>query len=232
MRLTRYFAAKVIAVVSLSVVSFAQQPPPQDQDDSFDPDSVNRGVARISVMNGDVSVQRGDSGEIVAAAINAPLVVGDRVLTGPNSRAEVQFDLANMIRIASDSEIRLAEIADHRYQIQLARGLATFRVLRASDAGRRGEHAASFDPAQERRRLSDSWFVTRMSRRSRCGRAGKSKSSRHAASKRCEPAGRCRFAGPPPIPNIRSSAPMARMSGTAGIEVGTRICSDPPAIVM
>jgi len=135
MRLTRYFAAKVIAVVSLSLVSLGQQPPPQqDPDDNFDPDSVNRGVARISVMSGDVSVQRGDADEIVAAAINAPLVVGDRVMTGPNSRAEVQFDWANMIRIASDSEIRLAELADRRFQIQLARGVATFRVLRASDA--------------------------------------------------------------------------------------------------
>jgi len=134
MRLTRYFAAKVIAVVSLALVSYAQQPPPPQDGDDFDPDSVNRGVARISVLNGDVSVQRGDSGDVVAAALNATMVVGDRVLTGPNSRAEVQFDSANAIRIASDSEVRLAEIADHRYQIQLARGLATFRVIPASES--------------------------------------------------------------------------------------------------
>src|SRR5947208_148371 len=56
-----------------------------------------RGVARLSVINGDVSVKRGDSGDIVSAAINAPLVVQDRVLTGPASRAEVQFDYANAI---------------------------------------------------------------------------------------------------------------------------------------
>ena len=68
MRLTRYFAAKVIAVVSLALVSYAQQPPPPQDGDDFDPDSVNRGVARISVLNGDVSVQRGDSGDVVAAA--------------------------------------------------------------------------------------------------------------------------------------------------------------------
>jgi hypothetical protein len=85
-------------------------------------------------MNGDVSVRRGDNGDFVAAALNAPLVVGDRVLTGPNSRAEVQFDSANMIRIAPDTEIRLSELADRHYQIQLARGVATFRVLRPSEA--------------------------------------------------------------------------------------------------
>src|SRR5439155_12566866 len=130
----------IVGLASVSVWAYAQQPPqppPQQQqqdDDAPDPDAANHGVARISVMNGDVSVRRGDDGDFVAAAINAPLVVGDRVLTGPNSRAEVQFDWANMIRIAPDTEIRLAELADRHYQIQLARGLATFRVLRASEA--------------------------------------------------------------------------------------------------
>ena len=132
MRLTRYFTSKVIAVFALSTAAFAQ--PAAQQDDSYDPDSANRGVARVSVLNGDVSVRRGDSGDFVAAAINAPLVVGDRILTGPNSRAEVQFDWANMIRVGANSEIRLSELAYRRYQVQLAQGTATFRVLRSSDA--------------------------------------------------------------------------------------------------
>jgi hypothetical protein len=53
-------------------------------------------VARISLMNEDVSVRRPDSGEAVAAALNALLVVQDQLLTGPDSRAEVQFDWAQM----------------------------------------------------------------------------------------------------------------------------------------
>lgn len=97
-----------------------------------DDDGPGRGVARISVMNGDVSVRRGDSGDWVAAAINAPLVVQDRVLTGPASRAEVQFDYANMVRLGSDAEVRLAELDYQRYLVQVARGTVTFRVLRDS----------------------------------------------------------------------------------------------------
>jgi hypothetical protein len=93
-----------------------------------------RGVARISVVNGDVSVRRGDSGDLVAAALNAPLVVQDRVFTGAASRAEVQFDWANMIRLSSTTEIRLAELEYRRYIIQIARGTTTFRVLRDLDA--------------------------------------------------------------------------------------------------
>jgi hypothetical protein len=94
------------------------------------PDEAGRGVARISVINGDVSVQRGDSGDWVAAALNAPLVVQDRVLTGPGSRAEVQFDYSNMVRLAANSEVRLAELDNGRYLIQLGRGTIIFRVLR------------------------------------------------------------------------------------------------------
>jgi hypothetical protein len=85
-------------------------------------------------MSGDVSVRRGDSGDWVAGVINAPLLTADQISTGPNSRAEVQFDSANMLRIGGNAEIHLAQLEDRRYQMDLARGTVTFRVLRASDA--------------------------------------------------------------------------------------------------
>lgn len=93
-----------------------------------------RGVARVSLMNGDVSVRRGDSGDWVVATLNAPLMVEDRVSTGPGARAEVQFDSANMIRIGANAEIRLAQLEYGRYEIQVAHGTATFRVLQNSSA--------------------------------------------------------------------------------------------------
>lgn len=99
-----------------------------------DEDGPGRGVARLSVVQGDVSVRRGDSGDWVAGAVNAPLVVQDRVITGVASRAEVQFDWANMVRLSSDTEIRLAELEYRRYQVQLARGTVMLRVLRDTDA--------------------------------------------------------------------------------------------------
>ena len=99
-------------------------------------DGPGRGVARISVMSGDVSMRRGDTGDLVAAAINAPLVVQDRLLTGPSSKAEVQFDWANMIRLGPMSEIRLSDLENHRYQIQVASGTVTFRVLRDANSAR------------------------------------------------------------------------------------------------
>ncbi len=89
-----------------------------------------RGVARVSLINGDVTQRRGDSGDWIAAAVNAPLVTGDRVATGRASRAEVQFDYSNFLRLAENTEVRLADIEGGDYQLQVSRGLVTYRILR------------------------------------------------------------------------------------------------------
>ncbi len=89
-----------------------------------------RGVARVSLISGDVSVRRGDTNEWVAAAINAPLMTEDRVLTAAGSRTEVQFDASNFARLADGAELRLADIENRRYLVRLASGTMTWRVLR------------------------------------------------------------------------------------------------------
>src|SRR6202166_5072604 len=99
-----------------------------------DADDMKRGVARISLMNGDVSVRRGDSGDWVAGVINAPLLTDDRIATGANSRGELQFDTANMLRFGANTELRLTQLEYGRYQMVLAHGMVTYRVLRPSDA--------------------------------------------------------------------------------------------------
>ncbi len=100
-----------------------------------DEEGPGRGVARLGLMQGDVSVRRGsDTGEWLAAAPNVPLVVEDRLLTGVNSKAEVQLDYANYVRMAENSEIRFTELEYGRFQLQLARGVITARVLRNSEA--------------------------------------------------------------------------------------------------
>ena len=98
-----------------------------------DPDDLQRGVARISVMNGDVNVRRGDSGDWVAGVINAPLMTGDHIATGPASRAEIEFDASNVLRLGANAEVNLAQLEYGRYQLELARGLSTFRILRPND---------------------------------------------------------------------------------------------------
>jgi hypothetical protein len=103
----------------------------QDQDSADDP---SRGVARISVIQGAVNVRRGDAGELVAAALNAPLMTQDHLQTAEGSRAEIQFDAANLVRLAPETDVGLAEVARGRYQLQLGAGTILFRVLRESRA--------------------------------------------------------------------------------------------------
>src|SRR6266849_8234622 len=125
----------ILALVLTATLGWGQAPgEPQNGDVPDNGDAPDRGVARISVINGNVSVRRGDSADLVAAALNAPIVATDRLVTGEGSRAEVQFDWANMLRLAPETEVRFSELAYHRYQVQVAAGMITFRVLRDSDA--------------------------------------------------------------------------------------------------
>ncbi|MGD1091577.1 MAG: DUF6600 domain-containing protein [Bryobacteraceae bacterium] len=111
---------------------YPPQQPRQPQGDGGD--APDRGVARISYMNGNVSVRRGDSGDLVAAVMNVPLVASDRLVTADGARAEVQLDFANIVRLGSATEVRFSELAYGRFQIQVATGTTTYRVLRDSTA--------------------------------------------------------------------------------------------------
>src|SRR5580692_5893098 len=113
-------------------------PPAQNgvpvQSSAPDADSANHGVARLSMMAGGVQVAHGNMGELAGAVMNAPLLTEDRVLTDAGGRAEVQFDGANLIRVAGSSEVRMGDLQYKHYQVQIAQGLVTFRVLHDNDA--------------------------------------------------------------------------------------------------
>ncbi len=111
------------AVLVPAAIALGQASEQQEEDRS------GRGVARLSLLNGDVTVRRGDSGDWIAAAVNAPLLVEDRVLTGGGARAEVQLDYYDRIRLGSDSEVRFSELEWQKYQVQVARGTVIFSAL-------------------------------------------------------------------------------------------------------
>jgi hypothetical protein len=119
------------AILSAAIVAGALMYPLHAQQENGE---EGRGVARISVVNGDVSVKRGDSGDVVAAGLNAPVMVQDTLLTGPSSRAEIEFDYANALRVGASSEVRLSELSSGKYQVQVGAGTTTFRVLRQSQS--------------------------------------------------------------------------------------------------
>src|SRR5580658_8159589 len=92
------------------------------------------GVARISLIHGDVSTQRGDSKDWSAAALNAPVLAGDRVSTGDKARTELQLDYANMLRLSEHSQTNITQLTHSQIQIQLGHGMANYSVYKNSDA--------------------------------------------------------------------------------------------------
>ncbi len=117
----------IIAVAAILATNLSAQ----GRNDDYEPrrGSENRGptlgVARVSVTDGDVRLVRASS-DAVQAQAGMPLVLGDRFVTGPKSRAEVQFDGGNFARLSSDTEIRIGELGNKRYQIEVIGGLVSF----------------------------------------------------------------------------------------------------------
>ena len=99
-----------------------------------DQTASNNGVARLSMIHGDVSTRRGDSGEWSAAQVNAPVIAGDSVSTGDKSRVELQLDYANILRLAEHTQANISSLTRSKIQVQMGHGMANFTVLRNSDA--------------------------------------------------------------------------------------------------
>jgi hypothetical protein len=102
----------------------------QDRDE----DGPALGVARVSLINGDVTARRGDSGDWIEAEVNLPLVEGDSIATGRASRAEVQLDYSNLLRLHEQARVNLAELANRRFRVQLEQGMVTYSELRGGEA--------------------------------------------------------------------------------------------------
>src|SRR5271165_3457867 len=123
MILTIVRGARVLAGLSAALALLAGAwPAPARADDGS-------GVARISSLNGTVTMQRADSGDTVAAAINAPVSVGDYISTGQASRTEVQLDAANFVRVGSSSQLRFTNLDPTDSTLQVAQGTIEVRVL-------------------------------------------------------------------------------------------------------
>jgi hypothetical protein len=121
-----------------------QQPPIQQQgappppagapDQSQAQQQPAPGVARISLIRGDASTQRGDSGDWSAATINQPLEAGDKISTGANAQAEVQLDFADILRLDQHAQANITALGNQQIQVQIASGLANFSVFKHSES--------------------------------------------------------------------------------------------------
>ena len=121
-------AAIVLPIVMLAAAMPARAQQPEQ------PAEIEPGVGRVSYIHGDVSSQVGDSDQWNAATLNTPVSTGDRVATGKRSRAEVQLDYANVLRMADESTANITNLTRTGIQVQVGQGLVTYDVLRGNEA--------------------------------------------------------------------------------------------------
>jgi hypothetical protein len=122
-------ALLAFAAVLLSVAA----PVAARADGAADAASAGIGVARISLIQGAVAVQRGDSATPVAAAINAPVLGADYVTTGDGARAEIQFDGSSSVRLGAGVQMRFTHLDAADRELQIAAGTIDLRLLRGTD---------------------------------------------------------------------------------------------------
>ena len=98
------------------------------------PAKTDQGVARVSLIHGDVSAQRGDSGDWSAVTLNQPVMTGDKISTGDNARTELQLDFANTLRLGANSKANVSNLTHKNISDPDGEGIATYSVSKDSEA--------------------------------------------------------------------------------------------------
>lgn len=95
--------------------------------DDVEPE-VSARVARISFMRGEVKVRRNGEEEWETATLNLPLVEGDELTTGSDSRAEVQFAANTHLRVDRDAYIQIKQLSDQGVAVSVSAGSVAARL--------------------------------------------------------------------------------------------------------
>ena len=124
-------ARKIVLLLCMTgLVSLAA---PKARADEEEKDPPTR-VARISYIDGNVSMQPGGQGDWGNAAKNRPMTIGDKLWVDKDSRAELQAGQAS-IHLGSMTALSFLNLDGNIIQMRLAEGSINFRVreLREGD---------------------------------------------------------------------------------------------------
>ena len=101
-----------------------------DDDTNDDEYEEHARVLRVSLLKGEVSLQRAGAAEWERAQLNTPLVEGDTLATGRDSRLEIQADSRNFVRVGENSVIKIVTVREEGLALSLSEGTATVRLSR------------------------------------------------------------------------------------------------------
>ncbi|HVI70818.1 MAG TPA: FecR domain-containing protein, partial [Pyrinomonadaceae bacterium] len=101
-----------------------------DDDDEPDEYDVKARVVRTSLIDGEVNLKRSGNEDWERVRLNYPLVEGDTIATGRDSRLEIQVDARNFVRLAADSVLRIVTLRDEGIALSVVEGTATVRLAK------------------------------------------------------------------------------------------------------
>jgi hypothetical protein len=90
-------------------------------------------LARLSYIDGQVSYQHVADVEWSAASINLPLEPGDRIYTGRNAKAEIEFDDGSIFRMAGNTDIEVLNLNENIIQLRILVGLSSLTNPNGTD---------------------------------------------------------------------------------------------------
>ena len=92
-RLRNAFLFLLLTLLSVNITAITARADDEEPDD-YD---VKARVVRVSLMVGEVTLKRNGGKEWELVRLNYPLVEGDTIATGKDSRLEIQFDSRNFV---------------------------------------------------------------------------------------------------------------------------------------
>lgn len=122
-------AALVLSALVLATPLEAQRP----NSDRRGRSHSRFGVAQLNVADGEVILHRAN-GDRFQARGGDRIFPGDRIVTGPRSRVEIQLSRANLVRLGTNSELEIEGLGNRSYRLDLLSGLLHYSQLRTGEA--------------------------------------------------------------------------------------------------
>lgn len=106
----------------------------ESADDRFpysENEEIHLRVARISFLAGGISLSRGDDpGVWRQAAVNMPVIAGDRLYSGKDGRFELELQGGNLVDTGPRTELSVLNLSDGATQLAVRSGVASFSLRR------------------------------------------------------------------------------------------------------
>jgi hypothetical protein len=125
---------RVLAALLLLNLASAFPPPTSAEEETSNPYATVR-LSRVSLIEGELLLQRGDDEEWATASVNMPLRPHDKLWATDDARAEIQFDDGTVVRLAENTNLDLLSLEPDLIQIELTLGVASFAVHAGSRTG-------------------------------------------------------------------------------------------------